>query len=101
MPVVVTETPDTSLGLGPTPGPVGYTVTGDYFAEPSEMVLATDVPVMPAKHHMIIVYRAMMYYGGFESAPEVYQRGEAEFNKLRRRMERDRMPMIGVAGALA
>jgi hypothetical protein len=49
---------------------------------------------------MAIVYRAMMFYGGYEAASEVYQRGEQEFVKLMRRMTADRLPEVSFAGTL-
>ena len=40
---------------------------------------------------MAIVYRAMMYYAGYEAAPEVYSRGELEFKRLMNRLEIDQI----------
>ncbi len=92
--------PDKSICLGPIAAD-GYTILGDYFSVPSEMASDSDVPALPTQFHMAIVYRAMMSYGAFESAPEVYQRGEVEFMKLMRRMTADRSPETVFAGALA
>jgi hypothetical protein len=50
---------------------------------------------------MAIVYRAMMSYGAYEAAAEVYQRGEAEFNRMIRRVLADRLPEISAGSALA
>jgi hypothetical protein len=47
---------------------------------------------------MIIVYRAMMYYAGYEAAPEVLARGDFEYRRLYSRMEIDQLPTI-VSGA--
>lgn len=92
--------PDKSINLGPVPA-AGYTMTADYFTAPTAMTVDTDTPVLPTQFHMAIVYKAMMSYGGYESAPEVYQRGELEFKKLMDRMTADRLPMVDFAGALA
>lgn len=92
--------PDKSINVGPVPS-AGYTITGDYFTAPSAMADDTAIPSLPDQFHMAIVYRAMMSYGGYESASEVYQRGEVEFSKLMRRMEIDRLPMVAMAGPLA
>lgn len=86
-PVVFTITPNRSLGLGNSPDSALYTVLGDYFTAPVSLAANSDTPTLPTQYHMAIVYRAMMMYGGFESAPEVLMRGEAEFNKLMARME--------------
>jgi len=36
----------------------------------------------------------MMYYGAYEGAPEVYDRGEMEFDKNMRRLDALRLPEI-------
>lgn len=98
-PLVLTVTPAKAIGLGPVPL-AGYTVVGDYFAVPTELVLDDDEPSLPEQFHMAIVYRAMMHYGMFEAAPEVMQRGQAEFRKIMSRLERDRLPTMTLGGAL-
>lgn len=98
-PVVFTVTPAKSIGLGSVPL-VGYTITGDYFAAPTEMAADADVPTLPVQFAMVIVYRAMMMYGAFEAAPEVYQRGELDYKKLMRRMANDRLPNVSMGRPL-
>jgi hypothetical protein len=99
-PTVITITPNKSIGLGPFPIS-GYTVLGDYYRVPTEMSVNTDTPTLPTQYHMAIVYRAMMSYGAFEAASEVYQRGEMEFNKMIRRVLADRLPEITAGSALS
>ena len=41
-----------------------------------------------------LVYQAMMQYGAYESAPEVYNRGEKEYDKLMQRLELQRLPDV-------
>ena len=98
-PLQMSISPAKAIVLGPPPT-AGYTITGDYFTAPLDMTLDADTPSLPAQYHMAIVYRAMMSYGGYESAPEVYQRGETEFSKLMRRMTADRLPETTWGGAL-
>jgi hypothetical protein len=50
---------------------------------------------------MAIVYKAMMYYGAYESAPEIYDQGEKGYKDFLSRMMSDRMPQLRLAGALA
>lgn len=95
-----TITPAKAVGLGPVP-PAGYTVTADYFTAPVALALDADTPALPSQFHMAIVYRAMMSYGSYEAAQEVYQRGEVEFKRMMRRIERDRLPEFSLAGPLA
>lgn len=100
-PCVIAVAPDQSLCLGPPPNGQ-YTVTGDYWVAPSEMANDTDLPTgLPTRFHMLIVYRAMMKYGGYESAPEVYQRGSEENAGMYAQLLALRAPRISFAGALA
>lgn len=100
-----TNTPPIEIAVGPNneivlggPALAGYTITGDYFRKSPPLVLDTDVPSIPdADKHMIIVYRAMMFYGAFESATEVYQYGETEYKKLRTELEIEYLPRIDFA----
>lgn len=98
-PVVVTIDPDKKLGLGAIPDQP-YVIVGEYYYAPTEFSAATDAPpsVFPDRYHMAIVYRAMMFYGGYESAPEVYQRGEAEFKRMMNLLDIDQLPVL-VSGA--
>lgn len=98
-PTVITIGPDKSIGLGPFPIS-GYTVLGDYYSVPTEMAADADIPDLPTQFHLAIVYRAMMAYGQYESAPEVYNRGAVEFDKWMRRVYADRLPEVVVPGAL-
>jgi hypothetical protein len=92
--------PDKSICLGPV-ALDGYTFTFDYFTAPTHLVADTDIPALPEWYHMALVYKAMMMYGAFEGATEVYDRGELEFGKLMQRMDADRLPEVLFGGALA
>jgi len=99
-PIVATITPAKALGLGPYPD-AGYTVTADYYTAPVILAADADIPLIDAQFHMAIVWKACMSYGAFESAPEVYGRGETEFGKLMDRMTADRIDEMTFPGALA
>lgn len=90
-PVVVAMEPDKGLAFGPIPDQV-YVINGEYFKKPIEFSSDTDTPRIPERYHMLIVYKAMQYYGGFESAPEVFSRGEYEFRRLMERLHIDQLP---------
>lgn len=99
-PVAFAIGPDKSICLGPPPNAL-YTITGDYFRAPTIMSDDTDVPTgLPVRWHMDIVYRAMLMYAGYESAPEVLQRGNSGHSKLAAQMEAQYTPEIAFAGAL-
>ncbi len=90
-PQIITIEPDQSLGLGPYPNAL-YTVTGFYFRAPLVLSVDADIPALPVQFHMMVVYKAMMFYGAYEAAPEVYNRGELEFGKLMARLDALRLP---------
>lgn len=100
-PVAIAVGPDQSLNLGPPPNSQ-YTITGDYFVAPTEMVADSDVPVgLPTRFHMLIVYQAMLKYAGYESAPEVFARATSENDTMYSQLLSVRAPRIGFGGALA
>ena len=99
-PVDLTITPEKSIGLGPLPT-AGYTVIGDYFKLPTEMSLNADTPALPSRFHMLIVYRAMMFYGVSEAAPEVYEEGKTEFNRMMSRVTENNLPELMATGEFA
>ena len=91
---------DLSLNLGLTPDYVGYTVVGEYYREPLHFTTDTDTPLFPSKYHMIIVYRAMMYYGAYEAAAEVYNEGLAAYNELVRKLNNEQLQDATLGNAL-
>jgi hypothetical protein len=99
-PMVFAVGPDLSLCLGPPPNGL-YSVTADYFMAPVELVLDTDVPVLPTRFHMLPVYRAMTKAGQYESAPELTERGQQEAAGMFAQLQALRAPRIGFAGSLA
>jgi len=76
-PGVISAKVDNTLHLGPTPDAV-YRVTGTYWKDAQELVLAADIPEMPADFHMAIVYRALLKYGYNTVSPEILARAEVE-----------------------
>jgi len=61
LPQYVYLTPDEKIGLSPVPDLSTYTVRYYYYATHTDMVLATDVPVIPERFHDVIVNRARYY----------------------------------------
>lgn len=98
-PSVVSISPAHGLALPPTLA--GYTVTMDYFTAPVDLAVDADIPALPAQFHMVIVWKALMMYGAYEAAPEVYQRGDIEFKKLMTRLTTDRISELTWGPALA
>ena len=92
-PVVVSITPEKDLAFGSKPDQA-YVIDGEYYTQPASLVADADEPLIPARFQMAIVYRAMMYYAGYEAAPEVLSRGDFEYRRLYSRMEIDQLPTI-------
>lgn len=92
-PVVVSITPEKDLAFGSIPDQA-YVIDGEYYTQPASLLLDTDTPLIPVRFQMAIVYRAMMYYAGYEAAPEVLARGDFEYRRLYSRMEIDQLPTI-------
>lgn len=98
-PNTVTINPLQNLELGPI-ADSGYTIVGEYYSTPTEMAANADVPALPVKFHLAIVYAAMIRYGMYEAASEVIQQGQQEFAKWKQRMLADQLPEFTTGGAL-
>lgn len=78
--------PDNTLKLSPTPDAV-YSIAVDYYQTPKTLTATTDEPLIPSRFgDRAIVGLAMTYYGLFEPAPEVLQRGQAMYDEAMRQM---------------
>lgn len=86
--------------LGPTPN-AQYQIEGEGWAMPTELAGDNDRPACPGQFHMGVVYRAMMMYGLYESAPEQLTLGTSEFNKIIARLAADQLPTPTFGGPLA
>lgn len=71
--------PSEELLLGPAPD-FAHFVRADYIKDYTPMELDTDVPIIPSRFHHLIVWRALMEYGGFDAASEVYQRAQGNYS---------------------
>ncbi len=100
MPINFTVDPSKNFVIGPIPDDV-YNINGEGFAMPTELALDSDRPTMPPQYHMTIVWRALMYYGQFEGAPEAYSHGQNEYSRMMKKLYADQMPVIAFGGALA
>ncbi len=97
-PTVVAIGPDKSICLQPPTG--AYTITGDYYVKASAMMFDDDEPVgLPPEYHMLIVYRAMMKFGRYDSAAEVLEGGRGEYANLLGSLESKQLPKITAVGA--
>lgn len=91
---------DDAVLLGATPDAI-YTVTGQYQGAPVQMAADADIPGLPSRFHLAIVYRAMVLYGRFEAAPEVEADGAREYDKLRAALRIDQLESLSLGAPLA
>lgn len=82
------------------PDAVGYTVYGKYVKQASEMAANTDIPGLPADHHMLIIYRTMMKYGASKAAQEVYSEGKIEFERTILQLVADQTEQLSLGDPL-
>ncbi len=99
-PQLIAQRPDQALVVWPTPDRA-YTLSGEYFKAPPDLVNNTDVPVLPPKYHDAIVWRALMFYGQFEGDSGVFATGQMEFRRVLAAMELLYAPAIQAPGAMA
>jgi len=65
-------------------------------------VNGTDEPAIPNDSlHLVIVYKAMQFYGLYESAPEVLMRGNTEFSRLMQQLKREQLETLRLGNPLA
>lgn len=99
-PIHCTVKPDRSIALGPKPDAI-YTLSGEYQSSAVTLAADADEPSLPEEYHDIIVYAAMMKYGRYEGAGEVYADGQNQYRRLLRDLERTQLPQVLLGGALA
>ncbi len=98
-PIHVSVDDQNRLCFGPKPDAV-YVVQGDFQRSAQRLAANDDEPEMPEDFHTLIVYMAMMKYAGDQSAPEVYDTGNAGARLIRRQLEADQMPSLVLAPPL-
>lgn len=73
--------PSEEFLLGPAPDSAHF-VRADYVKDYTDLALDADIPAMPTRFHMMIVWRALLEYGGFDAAGEVYQRADQNYKLM-------------------
>lgn len=91
---------DNGLLLAAKPDGI-YTVSGDYMKAATTLAADADTPAFPADYHMAVVYRAMMKYGRYVGAQEIYNDGELEYRRVLNEMRRTQRPQPCEPGPLA
>lgn len=99
-PSAVTVRPNNALALWSIPDDV-YTVNGEYYKTAQTMSANDSNPLLPARFHMIIVWKGLIYYGAYAGADERYVHGQNEYRKLIAHLEQDQLEDMTYGGPLA
>lgn len=94
-PLNCTVTPETNLRIAPKPA-APYYLNFQWLEVPVDLIDNTDVPVIPDRWQMAIVWRALRHYGMYESAPEVVMRADSNYREIALLMTLDQSPEIVV-----
>jgi len=86
-PTHFTIKPDKSILFWPTPDAI-YTINGEFYRTAYEFTADADEPIFD-KHHLVIMYNALMRYSAYVSEPALYSKAELEYKKLYRKIVRD------------
>jgi len=76
-----TVDPLEKLVIAPTPDKP-YVLRAEYFIEPVPLLADASTPDMPAKFHMILVWKAMLQIAQFDAAPENVSRASDKYEEL-------------------
>ncbi len=91
-----TVDPSGVLMVGPTPD-AAHKVRADYIKDVVDMTADTDVPMFPARFHKLIVWRALIEYGGYDAASEVFQRADRNYSMGLPALLQAQLPMRWIA----
>jgi hypothetical protein len=100
VPVYCAKRPDESIQFHPEPQD-GLTAVIEYIKNPDTLVDNVDIPVMPARYHMAIVWRAVMYWCAHDENTALYGAANQQYQIILRKMWLSELPTIQMAGALA
>ena len=95
-PNIVSVSPTNALLLSLIPLDTSYTISGTYYKGLQTLSADADIPEMPERFHMAIVYLAMQYYARWESAPEVLASSKSEYSLILQELENDQLEPIVV-----
>lgn len=82
-PTTWTVRPDRSLAFNAIVD-ADTTVQVERFKMPGRFTKDTDTPALFEEHHMMVVWRGLMLYGGFDEAGVAYKRGASEYGLMKR-----------------
>ena len=99
-PIYAAMTPDERLCFHPIPD-AGITAVLEYYQNPKVMSDNTDTPRMPARFHMAIVWRAVMFWCAHDKDPELMQSASQDYRSLVQKMTITELPKMADMEPLA
>lgn len=81
--------------------PSDMTLNYEFYNRPAYMVTNTDVPAMPDRFHMLIVWAALQEYAMYDEAPELAQKAQFNYNNVYAELVLDQSPSMALPGSLA
>lgn len=86
--------------VGPIPDDT-YTIRGEYRKAPQILVANTDIPEMPERFHMAIVYRAMMLLAEYDEGGVAMATAARKYTEMMADLRRDQLPRVMIGPPLA
>lgn len=83
---------ETALLVDPVPDQAGYRIDYAYWRDSHILTDGTDQSLIPEKHNMIIVWRAVMKYAQYEEASVLLQTAELEYNRALGALQESHLP---------
>lgn len=77
------------------------TITYESYSTPASFANGSEVPAMPERYHMLIVYEALRSYAQFDEAPELERKAVGYFEEMLADLERDQLARISPPMTLA
>lgn len=89
--VITIKPPSNSVRFEPRPDKI-YTIDGEYKRSTQVFTANADVPTnLPDDFHIMIVWKALMYYADDQNAPDALDKAIAGFNPLLFRLENEQL----------
>ena len=80
-PYLITITPTKRLRIFPAPNDI-FVLCADGFLKPQAMAVSADIPILPDNFHMMIVWKGLMDYAGFEESSAIFRFAAIRYDEL-------------------
>ncbi len=100
VPLYCGRRPDGKIQLHPAPQ-AGTTLVVEYIQNPAALEQNTDIPLMPERYHMAIVWRAVMFWCAHDDNPALMASANANYQAIMGRMRLSELPQMQMPETLA